>query len=510
MTQDMQMRRYAGYAALPGNEGNHAGSSSGQHAGSAGVFTSLYTALGGWLVEPSVQDGLATTALDAPQSLSQVLEQMGNWALRGVMLNMCMPVTTGSSTRHTPLASRSNTPEDAPAAAAAAAAVVSIGKASASSNDSGGGRAGRHSASSLLDAAGGCAGSDVARRPPQQDAVKQQAAGAGVKPLSHSSSSVNLSDQQQLGMSAANPAGETAAADASASSNVGCSSRDTGEGSASDAVPAAAAAALLQQQVGRLRQEVSCLRTALGTLYIACSHLKEENQRLRSADEGGEELLSGALQQLLGQKSELQQEVARLRSENQALQELLEYTAAAAAGPAETSAADNVSWGCCESSSAQDDSNAQHATEYAAAGLAAAQQACCDGSSSAAYAALTVCVSSSGSSGIVDYHMCDPQQQQEAAEQQNSGYWLVTPAASPGVSPGSGCASAHQPLVPGNRCAEACSGVNPPPDFELNGSCPEVGSSSAVAVVLQLQLPAVLAGAPEDAAAAGAAAAAQL
>lgn len=111
MTQDMQMRRYAGYAALPGNEGqsnnhshqnrhcrehyllqlvwpctpsslilnhtlrnagNHAGSSSGQHAGSAGVFTSLYTALGGWLVEPSVQDGLATTALDAPQSLSQV------------------------------------------------------------------------------------------------------------------------------------------------------------------------------------------------------------------------------------------------------------------------------------------------------------------------------------------------------------------------------------------------------------------------------------------------------
>jgi hypothetical protein len=46
----------------------------------------------------------------------------------------------------------------------------------------------------------------------------------------------------------------------------------------------------------------------------------QENQRLRSAGEGGEELLSGALQQLLGQKSELQQEVARLRSQNQALQ----------------------------------------------------------------------------------------------------------------------------------------------------------------------------------------------
>lgn len=48
--------------------------------------------------------------------------------------------------------------------------------------------------------------------------------------------------------------------------------------------------------------------------------LLQENARLRSAGEGGEELLSGALQQLLGQKSELQQEVARLRSQNAALQ----------------------------------------------------------------------------------------------------------------------------------------------------------------------------------------------
>jgi hypothetical protein len=55
-------------------------------------------------------------------------------------------------------------------------------------------------------------------------------------------------------------------------------------------------------------------------LHITQHNCLQENQRLRSADEGGEELLSGALQQLLGQKSELQQEVARLRSQNQGLQ----------------------------------------------------------------------------------------------------------------------------------------------------------------------------------------------
>jgi hypothetical protein len=51
----------------------------------------------------------------------------------------------------------------------------------------------------------------------------------------------------------------------------------------------------------------------------------QENARLRSAEAGGEELLSGALQQLLGQKNELQQEVARLRSQNTALQVRIKY-----------------------------------------------------------------------------------------------------------------------------------------------------------------------------------------
>jgi hypothetical protein len=62
------------------------------------------------------------------------------------------------------------------------------------------------------------------------------------------------------------------------------------------------------------------LRCTLCSAVDVCALCLQENQRLRSAEAGGEELLSGALQQLLGQKSELQQEVARLRSQNQALQ----------------------------------------------------------------------------------------------------------------------------------------------------------------------------------------------
>jgi hypothetical protein len=102
--------------------------------------------------------------------LLQVIEQMGNWALRGVMFNMCMPVTAGSSARHTLLSSRSDTPE-------AAAAAMHDGAAPCSSSSS---KAGRHSASSVLDAAGGCAGSDVAKRPALQDLGKLQTAGAPI------------------------------------------------------------------------------------------------------------------------------------------------------------------------------------------------------------------------------------------------------------------------------------------------------------------------------------------
>jgi hypothetical protein len=45
----------------------------------------------------------------------------------------------------------------------------------------------------------------------------------------------------------------------------------------------------------------------------------QENQRLRTAD-CSEELLSDALQQLLGEKSALLQEVAQLARQNKALQ----------------------------------------------------------------------------------------------------------------------------------------------------------------------------------------------
>jgi hypothetical protein len=175
----------------------------------------------------------------------------------------------------------------------------------------------------VLDAAGGCTGSDVAKRLAQQDLSKLQTAGtlicrstecqpsgrqlcvpcscsgvrsawaesqaycthtatlrclqhcnccasaastayagATTKPLTHSNSSANLTDQQQLDTLAATPAAANS------------SSRDTSGGS-STAAAATAAAAVLQQEVGRLRQEVSCLRTTLGTLYVTCSHLKE-------------------------------------------------------------------------------------------------------------------------------------------------------------------------------------------------------------------------------------------
>jgi hypothetical protein len=113
------------------------------------------------------------TALYCCDLLLQVIEQMGNWALRGVMFNMCMPVTAGSSARHTPLASRSDTPEEE---AAAAAAAMKAG-AAASSSSVRSSTAGRCSNSSVLDAAGGCAGSDVAKRLGQQELGKQQAAG---------------------------------------------------------------------------------------------------------------------------------------------------------------------------------------------------------------------------------------------------------------------------------------------------------------------------------------------
>jgi hypothetical protein len=93
-------------------------------------------------------------------------------------------------------------------------------------------------------------------------------AGATTKPLTHSNSSANITDQQQLETLTATPA----AVNSSLSTN-SSSSRDTGGGSSTEA--AAAAAAVLQHEVGRLRQEVSCLRTTLGTLYVTCAHLKE-------------------------------------------------------------------------------------------------------------------------------------------------------------------------------------------------------------------------------------------
>jgi hypothetical protein len=108
--------------------------------------------------------------------LLQVIEQMGNYALRGVMFNMCMPVTTGggssssNSARHTPLTSRSDTPEEA-AAAEGAAAAIDVEEAYSSS------RVGRLTEASALDAASAGAAGDVARRQGQQDRSKQPAAG---------------------------------------------------------------------------------------------------------------------------------------------------------------------------------------------------------------------------------------------------------------------------------------------------------------------------------------------
>jgi hypothetical protein len=82
------------------------------------------------------------------------------------------------------------------------------------------------------------------------------------------------------------------------------------------------------------------------------------------------------------------------------------------------------------------------------------------------------------------------QQQQEAAEQQDRGYWLVTPAASPGASPSSVCSSARQSPAAGISGADAAlCGSQPVVLCQVNGSFCAASSSSAAADVVQLQQP---------------------
>eukprot|EP00775_Hariotina_reticulata_P003499 gene3499-3768_t len=108
----------------------------------------------------------------------------------------------------------------------------------------------------------------------------------------------------------------------------------------------------------RLR-EVSSLRSCVGDLRVTCSSLEEENQRLRTAD-CSEELLSDALQQLLGEKSALLQEVSRLARQNQALQ---------GEGMAEEFAADSSqSCGYCFATPAASASASRAVSESGAAG----------------------------------------------------------------------------------------------------------------------------------------------
>jgi hypothetical protein len=167
------------------------------------------------------------------------------------------------------------------------------------------------------------------------------------------------------------------------------------------------------------------------------------------------------------------------------LQELLDYTAAAAAGPAASAAADSAPWGCCDSSNAQGNADEQYAAEYAAASFLTAQRSSCNGSP-AVYAAAQACSNnSSAAGGAVEGSLWDLQQ--DAAEQQDRGYWLVTPAASPGAS--SVCASSHRsPVAASSGKGAAWRGTHPAAVCEVESSFHAASSSSDVP---QLQLPSV-------------------
>jgi hypothetical protein len=101
------------------------------------------------------------------------------------------------------------------------------------------------------------------------------------------------------------------------------------------------------------------------------------------------------------------------------------------------------------------------------------------------------------------------QQQQEAAEQQDRGYWLVTPAASPGASPSSVCSSYRQSPAAGISAADVAVHTSRPAVVcGVDSSFCAASSSSAAADVVQLQQPRRGAANSEDAAAAVAGAAA--
>jgi hypothetical protein len=232
----------------------------------------IYDVLGGWLVDTPPR---GAASMQREGSLTAVLEAVGGLALRAVMLDAgsCLP----PSVWPTPAASRAASP-------------------------------------SATTSAGGC----QPLSPPADADVA--AAAAGVGGLRGSSAGGGGRDAARAGDDRT-----THTASKLAGSGKPAPSVPAGGGSPDMAERQRAAAAAAAAELEQLRREVSALRSSLGELHLTCGSLQEENRRLRSAEEGGEQLLSGALQQLMSDKSALQQQVARLTAANSSLQELLDF-----------------------------------------------------------------------------------------------------------------------------------------------------------------------------------------
>ncbi|KAF8055480.1 hypothetical protein HT031_006739 [Scenedesmus sp. PABB004] len=277
-------RRTAGaLAPLLGAEPDRAAPDAPPAEAGGGGLLSALYALGGWLVEEADD-----RTDEAPGPLA-ALETMGTWALRAAMLNTshCLPLP--------PAAPCSPAGGGAPQCSGAGDAAAAPGT------------------SPMRPRASSGSGADVAARRGADAAAKQQHA-AGSKPLA-ASAGTQTDDQ-----------GGPAAPGAHVS--------DVGGGEAAMAA-----------ELVRLRCEARCLRACAGSLFAACQSLQQENERLRASD--GEELLGGALQCLLAEKSSLTQRAERLQRHNTQLLErvaLLELTAASGRGSPGGSTADSAEW----------------------------------------------------------------------------------------------------------------------------------------------------------------------